>query len=303
MIVCKTLFYLSIAFLQLASDPEADELLVQTLVNIEDLDQSFCSRFAGTLSSIQNGAPREIRIAGIAARNENGIQFHTYGTQSMSGEGELCWYDALRDTRDVRKRFKMGYAEQLARSRTDLDVEKESDPNSTWIWPEINPFGIVFGSESRMQRRYSDFRTVREDLTRKFELERSRVLKNGNTENTEGSWLSIPDKKIRLTVEFDRNQQNMPVVVKTELTEKNLVVSLAKTTWTKYENALVPETISISCEREDGYIVQIEFKWEWVPLKRWQSWSDKNVEGLFSKEVNDIRAQFSGLFVVEKEKG
>ena len=299
MIVCKSLLLLAFGLIQLASEPSADELLVQALMEFDEIDQTYCARFSGTLGSIQDNLPKVLEIRGISAKNEHGLMFHTYGTQVTDAKSgavvpTTSWFDALRDMSSLRKRFKAGNAGQIARGQVDLKYEEDESPKNPvaiWPWPEMNPFGMVFGSEGRMHRRFSHLKNVRDELMRKYEFQKSRVLSN---RNTEGTWLSLPDKDVRMTIEFDRKQKNMPVVVKTEYVGKKQVIGLAKITWVKYEkDFLVPETISIVSERKDGYTVEIEMKWDWVPLARWRKWSDENFESLFDAEkVKDFRTPF-----------
>lgn len=289
MSLCSFLVLIATSFLQLASDPDAEELLVDTLLAFEEADKVHCARFSGTLSGIQEGEPKIIEVFGVSAKKRD-LEFHSYGSQGPAG---VQWFNALRDSKTHRSRFKTTTGSSKSRSK-DLPFETDNDPDVFWPWPEMNPFGMVFGSESRMSKRESAIGKVRTELTTQFEFQKSRLLANGNRE---GTWLALPNHAAHLVVEFDKKSGNLPILTKWELVKEKRVLGLAKTKWIKFDKSdFVPETMSIYSERSDGTTVQLDLKWEWCSKGKWLEWSDKKFAKLFDQEVQDFRTPIIELF-------
>jgi len=292
---------------QLASDKEADELLADTLLELSELsDAGYCARSTGLLSRTTKDGPSVRDMYVISSKHAN-FEFHSLGLQSDSATPSNTWMDALRDAGSFRKRFKIytgtefafaGHS-QLGGADRHKDLEMESEKqlkeNSqhVWPWPELDPFGLVFGSEYVTTRRYSEFNNVRDRIAR-FEYEGSKVLKN---RNTVGTWIS-PNHKTRYTIEFDRKTRNLPHLVKLELIENKQIMGLTKITWVKYTKQFhVPQRVTVTIERDDKSTVEHEYNWEWVPFEVWSSWcTKKNFERLFEPETLDFRVPFVVLF-------
>lgn len=284
--------------MQLASDDkDASELLVNALVELSELnDSNYCARFSGTASKESAVESPTIRDIVTIAAKHNQLEFHSWGYQTNLLSPFIDWNDALRDNQNYRKRFK-SYTHGGAERHKDLELETaeqlKENAGNVWPWPELNPFGLVFGSESKMAKRYSDFNNSR-DLIAKFEFEASELLKNGNKV---GRWIS-PNRKTRFTIEFNRKFNNLPSMVKLEMIENKQLLGLTQTSWVKYgKNSFVPDKVSITSERDDGATVQYEFQWEWIQPDEWEKWCEKkSFERLFEKDTLDFRMPFVDLF-------
>ncbi len=298
MLLFKFIFCLLVAVMQVASDDqEARELLVSALEELSELnDSNYCARFSGTASIKSADEPPTIRdIVTISAKHDK-LEFHTWGYQTNLLSPFMDWNDALRDNQNLRKRFKW-YTGGGAERHKDLELETpeqlKENAGNVWPWPELNPFGLVFGSESKMAKRYSDLNHSR-DLIARFEFEESKQLQNGNRV---GTWIS-PNRKTRFTIEFNRKFNNLPSMVKLEMIENKQLLGLTQTSWVQYgKNSYVPDKVSITSERDDRATVEYEFQWEWIPQDEWENWCEqKNFEKLFEKETLDFRMPFVDLF-------
>lgn len=300
MILCKTiLLMLTCGFLQPASheDLDAKQLLDSAIVALGELnDKDYCARASGTLSSTtaKEKSPKTRTIFALSAKH-NSLELHTWGSQNNLDSSAIAWFDALRDNATLRKRFKC-YS-MAAERHKDLDMETaeqlKENPQNVWPWPELNPFGLVFGSESTIAQRYSVFKRVRDQIVQ-FEYVGSTLLPNGNKV---GTWIS-PNQKTRYTIEFNRNANNLPSEVKLELIENKQLLGLTEITWTKLgKNAYAPKDMSITSERDDGTTVQFEFQWEWLPSEEWTEWCEQgNFEMLFEPQTLDFRKPIDQLF-------
>ena len=130
-----SILVLSLGCIQLASDPDADELLVNTLIEMEALDSKHCARCSGTLSGIQKDLPRIVDVYGVSAKNDN-LEFHSYGSKGSSGKTQ--WFDALRDSKNRHNRFKSRTDGSETRSKDllfETDSDGSKDKSMVWPWP------------------------------------------------------------------------------------------------------------------------------------------------------------------------
>ncbi len=214
--VCMIVCFCNHAQAQLASEPDASEKLVDAFIVLDQLSESYCCRGTGTYSSIRNGVPKVQNLHVISASDKD-YEFHTWGHQVVAGVSGparmVTWHDALRAVSKNRFQIGIGNGKRVTAGDQELETPEQlkKDPSMVWSWPELNPFGLVFGTESRLQRRESSLTPVR-DIALQYALVKSSILKN---RNTRGEW-KYPDGTAYMSIEFDREHGNLPSEFKWE---------------------------------------------------------------------------------------
>lgn len=295
---------------QLASDPDAGQKLIDAFITLDQISAEYCCRGTGTYSLVQEDAPKIMNVFVMAAKSQ-GFEFHTWGTQDVEGPTGaspfVLWHDALRAMKSHKNRFKISMGDGTRIKSSDQEFETESqlakDPKMVWNWPEIDPLGLVFGTESRLQRRESALDKVR-DFILPFQLESSVVQKNGNTY---GQWKS-PKGGTVMSVEFDREHGDLPKLYKWERlvgNGKRELISQTTTTWTNYQHAdskrFVPLETKILTERSIGEATEVQLTWEWISAVNWKN-NKPEFEKLFDPAVENFRKPFMDVFEPEKKK-
>lgn len=298
-------------FSQLASDPKADDLLIDALLTLDELSLSYCARFQGMYTGItRDGVPRAMQIYGLASEEfAQKAGFHSWGSFHVEGQvsSDIMWMDALR-VGEEKKLFKIS-SNRGTEFAKGIEAEQSRDESSDdakkmWSWPELDPFGLVFGIESSLQRRNSKFTHVRDQLSQ-FSLINSSVA--ANSQNVVGQWMSRTKSSI-LTVEFDRKKNNVPIIVRFQLRDSKTgelvrTIGFTRTDWQAYGSTsmFVPRKTTITSERASGEETEIELNWEWIDPTRWQG-ASIDFEELSKPHVSNWREVFIDLFESQRDR-
>ena len=208
-------------------------------------------------------------------------EFHSYGFMQVLGPVEdttINWSDALRVAPN-KKLFRAG-SERRGGFLPTHDWEREGaskdDPTRRWPYPELDPFGLVFSLGNMGLIRKESQLAGKIGMLDELELLASEALDNGNIR---GTWLA-PTGKTKITMEFDRKQQYLPIFFKSQLwdaTEEKLgrVIGTTQTDWliadiSNPNSYAAPKSILMSTQHADGTETEVKLHFQWVldPEKR-----------------------------------
>lgn len=279
---CLIALYLlmtSAGYSQLASDANSAQTLIdQGLLTLDELSGSYCARFEGTIAEVSpGGEPVMIYIEGYAAlAGSQGASYRSFGSlHQLRPQTDMYWTEVLSmepGKRLWKRAVAKGRPFAHSQEQETKEVIKENG-GPFMLAPQLDPFGLVFGTENDFLSRKSAFAGKRDMLLNSVLLE----SKQNSKRNVVGKWIG-PNKKFVIAIEFDRTAGNMPCNVRFHryrFDEASLgdVYSGVRIDWQKYGNSeiFVPKRTTTYSKMSNGRENEYELNWQWLDIKKWES--------------------------------
>ena len=168
------------AVAQLASDAKrADKLLDEALLTLDELSTAYCCRFEGTYAATEDFGPSLLKIYGLSVKAfpPSKAMFHSWGFRMELGQDSapavfVRWRDALRLSPDGPRQSLFKFGREA--SPKELPGMTEKQLGGRWSYPELDPFALVFGTESTLLSRELGLPSMMK-LAAESELEKSIV--------------------------------------------------------------------------------------------------------------------------------
>lgn len=265
------------AYPQLASDADsAQKLLDEVLLTLDELSTSYCVQFEGTMAEVHKGNSTLIDVEGYAA--VSGVQSASYRSFGRllqpKPQTDMSWTEVLRvKPGSTLWKSAVGKGRLFANTQereTEEELKKNGGP--FLLVPQLDPFGLVFGTETDFYGRESAFARHRNMLLNSVLLE----SKQNSRRNVTGKWIG-PNKKFVIAIEFDRTAGNMPSAVlyhTYNAAEGKLgdAYGGSRSEWQKYGTSasFVPKRTTIFTRMPDGRENEFELNWNWLDLNQWE---------------------------------